>query len=92
MKVIIRNYSIEYGKKTAKFKKQAITELETQISIIEKAMDKNNHGIYRAKTEELKHSLAQLLYEKAKGAQIRSRANTLKKGKIYSLFLISDFF
>jgi hypothetical protein len=78
----MKNYSQQYSKIVSKSCKRQIKYLENEISTIEKSdIDMN-------KKRKLESELKELIDKKAKGAQIRSRANWIDRGETNSSFFL----
>ena len=82
LKIKMKNYSQQYSKIVSKSCKRQINYLENEISIIEKSDNDMN------KKRKLESELKELIDKKAKGAQIRSRANWIDRGETNSSFFL----
>ena len=87
IKVLVREYSIEYGVQKAKDRREETKALEKQINILDGALEKHYCIEFKQKRDELASKHTKMLYEKAKGAQIKVRAKHIEGERSTSYFL-----
>ena len=81
-KIRIKEYSIKFGINKRREYNNNVSELQDKINKIDRNMVQNmGNKDYIAQRNELKRQLDSLLLLKAKGAQIRSRAEWVEKGE-----------
>ena len=78
IKLKIKNLSINYCKEKSKTTKQKIASIENELEQIENQHHLKINMIYK---KELENELDKLYENKAKGAQVRSRAKWLDEGE-----------
>ena len=89
IKILVRDYSIRYGVQKAREKRQETAELEKQIDVLEVALAKHYCTEFKQKRDELSSQLTKMLFEKAKGAQIRARAKYIEDGERSTAYFLS---
>ena len=81
VKILVREYSIEYSVQKANAQRSETVTLEKQINILDIALEKYCCKEFERKRDELKTELSRRLLEKSKGAQIRARAKYIEEGE-----------
>jgi hypothetical protein len=81
LKIKVKEESIVYGVKKARKLKANKTALEDKIHKIDNELVNNYTKNKFLERQQIKHTLDSLLHERAKGAQIRSRAQWVEEGE-----------
>lgn len=82
----IKTFCINFSKKLSKSYKSKISSIQKEINIIENLPYEN---INMNRKRELETELSELINKKAKGAQIRSRANWIENGEKNTAYFLS---